>query len=55
MIYSLSEKKQHFTNVPTVKVFTDCTAKFRILNGTSSLQQTMKNPEKIIELLRLFR
>jgi len=38
-----------------LKVFTDCTAKFRMLNGTSSLQQTKKNPEKIGELLRLFR
>ncbi len=38
-----------------LKVFTDCTAKFRMLNGTSSLQQTMKNPEEIGELLRLFR
>lgn len=38
-----------------LKVLTDCTSTFRGLNGTASLQQTMKNPEKFTELLRLFR
>jgi len=38
-----------------VKPFTDCTKQFRSLNGTCSLEQTMKFPEKIDEVLKLFR
>mgnify|MGYP001794887101 CR=1 FL=1 len=38
-----------------LKVFTDCISKFRGLNGTASIQQTMKNPTKFDELLSLLR
>lgn len=35
--------------------FTDCTKHFRFLNGTASLQKTMKDPSQFDDLLRLFR
>jgi transposase-like protein len=35
--------------------FTDCEGRFRFLNGTCSLEQTMKNPDKLFEVLRLIR
>lgn len=38
-----------------LKIFTDCTSKFRGLNKTASLQQTMKDPRKFNEVLRLLR
>lgn len=38
-----------------VRPFTDCEGKFKRLNGYSSLEKTMDNPEKIHEVLSLFR
>lgn len=38
-----------------IKPFTDCEGKFKKLNGHSSLEQTMKDPSKISEVLKLFR
>lgn len=35
--------------------FTDCTKKFRNLNGKRSLELTLKNPEKIHEILKLLK
>lgn len=38
-----------------LKVFTDCTTKFRSLNGTRSLEHTMTDPTKLEKLLSLLR
>lgn len=38
-----------------LKKFTDCSRQFQRLNGSCSLEQTMKNPAKIDDLLKLFR
>lgn len=35
--------------------FTDCEKTFRVLNGKTSLEQTMKNPTKVTDLSRLIR
>lgn len=35
--------------------FTDCSGKFRFLNGKTSISQTLKDSSKMPELLRLFR
>ena len=38
-----------------LKKFTDCEGKFKFLNGKTSLSQTLKDPSKLTELLRLIR
>lgn len=38
-----------------LKPFTDCTKQFAHLNGTRSIEHTIKNNSKIDDLLRLFR
>lgn len=38
-----------------LKPFTDCTKQFKKLNGTSSLQQTLKNNYQIEDVLKLIR
>ncbi len=38
-----------------LKPFTDCTKQFAHLNGTRSIEHTIKNIAKIDDLLRLFR
>jgi transposase-like protein len=38
-----------------LKPFTDCTKQFRNLNGKSSLEQTLKDPSKLKDLLKLIR
>ncbi len=38
-----------------LKPFTDCSGKFATLNGTCSMEQTMKFPKKAQDLLKLFR
>jgi hypothetical protein len=35
--------------------FTDCTTQFRYLNGKTSLEETMENPRKLPDLLKLIR
>lgn len=38
-----------------LKKFTDCSKQFASLNGTSSIEQTMKFPKKAVSLWKLFR